>query len=90
MLLRGALGLPDVPKIDNLFEPGKGFLWRGANWENPLTDKVRVSDGADNTGAPAKLPVNGDSFAALLGMGPIILTKLSRHTECCSVLAPRR
>jgi len=77
MLLRGALGLPDTPKIDNLFEPGKGFLWRGANWENPLTDKVRVSDGADNTGAPGEsYPIQPGTtdFAALLGMGPIILT----------------
>jgi hypothetical protein len=77
MLLRGALGLPDTPKIDNLFEPGKGFLWRGANWENPLTDKVRVSDGADHTGAPGEsYPIQPGTtdFAALLGMGPIILT----------------
>ena len=77
MLLRGALGLPDTPKIDNLFEPGKGFQWRGANWENPLADKVRVSDGADHTGAPGEsFPIQPGTtdLAALLGKGPMILT----------------
>ncbi|MGA7803879.1 MBG domain-containing protein, partial [Bradyrhizobium sp.] len=77
MLLRGALGLPDTPTIDNLFEPGKGFQWRGANWENPLADKVRVSDGAEHTGAPGEsFPIQSGTtdMAALLGKGPIILT----------------
>ncbi len=77
MLLRGALGLPDTPKIDNLFEPGKGFQWRGANWENPLADKVRVSDGADHTGAPGEsFPIKPGTtdLAALLAKRPMILT----------------
>ncbi len=56
MLLRGALGLSDTPKIDNLFEPGKGLQWRGASWENPLADKIRFSDVEGHTGAP------GESF----------------------------
>ena len=76
MLLRGVLGLPDTPKIDNLFEPGKGPQWRGANWENPLADKVRVSDGADHTGAPGEsFPIKPGTtdLAALLGKGPVIL-----------------
>jgi hypothetical protein len=66
-----------MPKIDNLFEPGKGMQWRGANWDNPLADKVRVSDGANHTGAPGEsFPVvpGTTDLAALLGKGPIILT----------------
>jgi filamentous hemagglutinin family protein len=77
MLLRGALGLPDMPKIDNLYEPGTGLQWRGANWENPLADKVRVSDGTDHTAAPGEsFPIRSGTtdLAVLLSKGPLILT----------------
>jgi filamentous hemagglutinin family protein len=84
MLLRGALGSPDTPKIDNLFEPGKGLQWRGANWANPLADKVRVSDGADHTGPPGEsFPIKSGTtdLAALLGKGPVILIGRSNATN---------
>jgi hypothetical protein len=49
----------------------------GANWENPLADKVRVSDGGDHIGAPGEsFPIEPGTtdLAALLGKGPMILT----------------
>ena len=87
MLLRGALGLPDMPKIDNLFEPGKGFQWRGAKWVNPLADKIRISDGADHIGAPGEsfpMQPGTTDLAALLGKGPLILTGLPKAANATS------
>ena len=77
MLVRGALGSSDKPRIDNLFDPGDGVQWKGVNWDNPLASKVSFSDGTGHTGAPADsfpIQLGKTDLAALLGKGPMILT----------------
>ena len=77
MLLRGALGAGDTPKIDNLFEPGKGLQWSGVNWDNSLAGKISFSDAGGHTDAPGEsfaLQTGATDLAAMLGKGPVILT----------------
>jgi hypothetical protein len=76
MLLRGALRSIDTPKIDNLFDLGKGLQWKGTNWENPMADRIVFSDGTVRSGAPGQtFPIQPGTtdLAVLLGKGPVIL-----------------
>jgi hypothetical protein len=87
MLLRGAQGSNDTPKIDQLFEPGKGLQWKGVNWENPLADKVGFSDGAGRAGAPGEsFPIQAGTtdLAALLGKGVVIFVAASKEPNAAS------
>jgi hypothetical protein len=87
MLLRGALGSRDTPKIDNLFESDKGSQWKGVNWENPLAGKISVSDGGGRSGAPGEsFPIQAGTtdLAALLGKGTMILSGSSNPPNAAS------
>jgi hypothetical protein len=87
MLLRGTQRSNDTPKIDQLFEPGKGLQWKGVNWENPVADKVGFSDGAGRTGAPGEsFPIQAGTtdLAALLGKGVLILTASAKEPNAAS------
>jgi hypothetical protein len=87
MLLRGGLGSHDAPKIDQLFEPGKGLQWKGVNWENPLAEKISFSDGAGHTGAPGEsFPVKAGAtdLAALLGKGVLVLAGSAKEPNAAS------
>ncbi|MDO8977784.1 MAG: GLUG motif-containing protein [Afipia sp.] len=88
MLLRGAQQSNDTPKIDQLFEPGKGLQWKGVNWENPVADKVTFSDGAGSTGTPGEsFPVQTGTtdFAAQLDKGVVILIAASKEPNSASL-----
>jgi hypothetical protein len=87
MLLRGALGSRDTPKIDNLFDPGKGLQWSGVSWENPLAGKIGFSDGGGHTDVPGEsfpIQTGTTDVAALLGKGPVILTSSSQAPNAAS------
>jgi filamentous hemagglutinin family protein len=87
MLLRGTQRSSDTPKIDQLFEPGKGLQWKGVNWENPVAEKVGFSDGADRAGAPGEsFPIQAGTtdLAALLGKGVLILTASAKEPTTAS------
>jgi filamentous hemagglutinin family protein len=84
MLLRGALRSIDTPKIDSLFDPGKGLQWKGTNWENPMADRIVFSDGTVRIGAPGQsFPIQPGTtdLAVLLGKGPVILAGSSNAAD---------